>query len=621
MSQKQRQKRGRGKSPRPYEEVPNGSARPAARASTLAGPVVLGSVVTVGELAEAIGVSAVEVIKSLIRRGIMASINQQIDYETAAAVAAEFGVETEEHVPEVVQQASAAIEHQLREGAVDPEAQPRPPVVTIMGHVDHGKTKLLDAIRETNVAEGEAGGITQHIGAYQVEVQGRKITFLDTPGHEAFTAMRARGAQVTDIVVLVVAADDGVMPQTKEAIDHVRAAGVPLIVAINKIDLPQANPDRVKQELSENGVIIEEWGGDVPCVLVSARTGEGLKDLLDTILVLAEVQELKANPERPAVGTVIEAQLSSTRGPLATVLVQTGTLRVGDAVIVGDTYGRIKAMFNEWGQRVKEAGPSTPVEILGLASVPSAGDRLTVVKDEKFARETVAQRIREREAAALSEHRGVSLESVFGEITAGKVKELNVILKTDVQGSAEAVKQAIERLGTDEVRAKVIHAQTGMITESDVMLAVASRGVIIGFNTKVEPGARRLAEQEKVDIRLYNIIYQLTEDIDKALRGMLAPTYREVVTGHAEVRQVFKIGRKGQIAGCYVRDGAVTRSDRARVLRGGEVVAEGRIESLRRFQEDVREVQSGYECGIKVEGVDEFQEGDVLEFFHVEQAP
>ncbi len=613
--------------------TPRGETRPATRSeqgAPGAAPRVLEipHALTVKELGELMGVSPVEVIKELMKNGVMAAINQTIDFDTAAIVAHDLGFEPVEAKPHGEAAAVAEAVHETRAPlrAVieedDPaKLRPRPPVVTVMGHVDHGKTSLLDAIRKTNVTAQEAGGITQHIGAYQVETDGHRITFLDTPGHEAFTAMRARGAQVTDIVVLVVAADDGVMPQTKEAIDHVRAAGVPMIVAINKIDLPQANPDRVKQELSENGVIIEEWGGDVPCVLVSARTGEGLKDLLDTILVLAEVQELKANPDRPAVGTVIEAQLSSTRGPLATVLVQTGTLRVGDAVIVGDTYGRIKAMFNEWGQRVKEAGPSTPVEILGIESVPSAGDRLTVVKDEKFARETVAQRIREREAAALREHRGVSLESVFGEITAGKVKELNIILKTDVQGSAEAVKQAIERLGTDEVRAKVIHAQTGMITESDVMLAVASRGVIIGFNTKVEPGARRLAEQEKVDIRLYNIIYQLTEDIDKALRGMLAPTYREVVTGHAEVRQVFKVGRKGQIAGCYVRDGAVTRSDRVRVIRGGEVVAEGRIESLRRFQEDVREVQSGYECGIKVEGVDEFQEGDVLELFHVEQTP
>ena len=599
-----------------------------AEAAAPAAPRVLElpHVLTVKELGELMGVSPVDVIKELMKNGVMAAINQSIDFDTAAIVATDMGFEPVEARPHgeaaAVAEAAREVEAPLRtviEEEDPAKLRPRSPVVTIMGHVDHGKTSLLDAIRKTNVTAQEAGGITQHIGAYQVESDGHRVTFLDTPGHEAFTAMRARGAQVTDIVVLVVAADDGVMPQTKEAIDHVRAAGVPMVVAINKIDLPQANPDRVKQELSEHGVLIEEWGGDVPCVLVSARTGEGLQDLLDTILVVAEVQELKANPDRPAIGTVIEAELNRTRGPLATVLVQTGTLRAGDAVIVGDTCGRIKAMVNERGQRIREAGPATPVEILGLQSVPAAGDRLTVVKDEKTAREIVAQRIREREAAALREHRGVSLETVFGEITAGKVKELNIILKADVQGSAEAVRQAIERLGADEVRARVIHAQTGTITESDVMLAVASRGVIIGFNTRVEPGARRLADQEKVDIRLYNVIYQLTEDIDRALRGMLAPTYKEVVTAHAEVRQVFKVGRRGQIAGCYVRDGVVARSDSARVIRGGEVVARGRIESLRRFQEDVREVQTGYECGIKIEGVDEFQEGDVLEFFHTEQ--
>ncbi len=584
-------------------------------------------VLTVKELGELMGVSPVEVIKELMKNGVMASINQSIDFDTAAIVATDMGFEAVEAKPQGEAAAVAEVAHELEAPlrVVIEEDDPsklvsRPPVVTIMGHVDHGKTSLLDAIRKTNVTAQEAGGITQHIGAYQAETHGHHVTFLDTPGHEAFTAMRARGAQVTDIVVLVVAADDGVMPQTKEAIDHVRAAGVPLVVAINKIDLPQANPDRVKQELSEAGVIIEEWGGDTPCVQVSAKTGQGLDDLLETILVVAEVQELKANPERTAIGTVVEAELSSTRGPLATVLVQTGTLRAGDAVVVGETYGRIKAMINERGQRVREAAPSSPVEILGLQVPPAAGDRLAVVKDEKTAREIVTQHIREREALALRERGGLTLETLFGEISAGKVKELNVILKADVQGSVEAVRQAIERLGTNEVKARVIHAQTGTVTESDVMLAVASRGVIIGFNARVEPGAKRLAEQERVDIRLYNIIYQLTEDIEKALRGMLAPVYKEVVTAHAEVRQVFKVGRRGQIAGCYVRDGSVTRTDSARLLRDGQIAGEGKIDSLRRFQEDVREVQTGYECGIKIEGVEEFQEGDVLEFFRMEQA-
>jgi len=563
------------------------------------------------------GISPVEVIKELMKNGVMASINQVIDFDTAAIVAHDLGFEPEEAAaPEIATAERPGVEALAEdEGALEP----RPAVVTIMGHVDHGKTSLLDAIRKTNVTAQEAGGITQHIGAYQVMVDDHPITFLDTPGHEAFTAMRARGAQVTDVAVIVVAADDGVMPQTVEAINHARAANVPIIIAINKIDLAGANPDRVKQELAEQGVVIEEWGGDVPAVAVSARTGEGIPDLLATILVVAEVLELKANPNRPAVGAIVEAELSSTRGPLATVLVQAGTLRTGDVLVVGDTWGRVKAMFDERGRRIKEARPGEPAEILGLQSVPLAGDRVVCVPDEQTARATVLARVREKEAAALREQRRMSLDTLFGEISAGQVKELNIILKTDVQGSIEPIRTSLERLSSDQVKVHVIHSGSGTITESDVMLAVASKAIIIGFNSRLEPGARRLAESERVDVRLYSVIYELVEDVQKALKGMLEPVIKEVVTGHAEVRQVFKIGRRGQVAGSYVRDGAVTRGDLVRVLRGGEVVGEGRIDSLRRFQDDVREVQTGYECGIGIDGFDSFQEGDVLEVYRRER--
>ncbi len=576
-------------------------------------------VLTVKELGDLMGVSPVEVIKELMKNGVMASINQVIDFDTAAIVAHDMGFEPEEAAPaetaEVPASATGRPRIEEEEGAA---LQPRPPVVTVMGHVDHGKTSILDAIRETSVAPSEAGGITQHIGAYQVEVNGQRITFLDTPGHEAFTAMRARGAQVTDVAVLVVAADDGVMPQTEEAIDHARAAGVPIVVALNKIDLPDANLDRAKQQLSEHGLVLEEWGGDVICVPVSAKTKEGLRNLLENILVVAEMLELKANPERLAIGTVVEAELDNTRGPMATVLVETGTLRAGDVAVAGETWGRVKAMFNEVGKRIKAAGPGEPAEILGLQEVPRAGDIVGVVGDDRTARAMVVQRVREREAAALHEQRRVSLDTLFGEISAGKVRELNLILKTDVQGSIEPIRTSLERLSNDQVKVKIIHAVSGTITESDVMLAVASGGIVIGFNTRVETGARRLADAERVDIRLYGVIYTLVEDVELALKGLLEPVFKEVVVGQAEVRQIFQ-ARGVKVAGCHVREGAVTRGDLVHVLRGEEAIGQCRVGSLRRFQEDVREVRAGFECGIGLEGCEEFAEGDVLELYRRER--
>ncbi len=576
-------------------------------------------VLTVKELGDLMGMSAVDVIKELMKNGVMASINQSIDFETAAIVAHDLGFEPNEasaaeEEPSEAEGRKAPVEEE--EGAA---LQPRPPVVTVLGHVDHGKTSLLDAIRKTHVTEREAGGITQHIGAYQVKVNDQRITFLDTPGHEAFTAMRARGAQVTDLAVLVVAADDGVMPQTLEAIDHARAAEVPIVVAISKIDLADAKPDRVKQQLAEREVTIEEYGGDVICVPVSAKTEEGLQELLENILVAAEVLELRANPDRPALGTVIEAQMDHTRGPTATVLVEAGTLRVADVIVVGGTWGRVKAMFNERGRRIKAAGPGEPAAVLGLQDVAQAGEVFRVVPDEKTARQIIVQRLREKEAAALHVRPRVTLDTLFGEISAGKVKELNLILKTDVQGSIEPIRQALEKLTTDQVRVKVIHGASGSVTEADVMLAIASKGIIIGFNTRVEPGAQHLIELEGVDLRQHSVIYNVTEEVQKALQGMLEPTYKEVVTGHAEVRQVFQLRRRAQVAGCYVRDGAVTRNDLVRVLRGEEALSETKIASLRRFQDDVREVQTGFECGVGLEDFTDFQEGDVLEFYRLER--
>jgi len=564
---------------------------------------------TVRQLAELVGASPVEVIKNLMKNGVMAAINQVIGYETASVVARDMGFQAQEETA-----AEETVERAVIEEEDASLLKPRAAVVTIMGHVDHGKTKLLDAIRKTNVAAQEVGGITQHIGAYQVELHGQRITFIDTPGHEAFTAMRARGAQVTDIAVLVIAADDGVMPQTVEAIDHAKAAGVPIVVAINKMDLEDANPDRVKQQLSEHGLIIEEWGGDVICVPVSAKTQEGLEDLLENILLVAEVQELKANPQRPAVGTVIEAQLDSTRGPMATMLVQAGTLHVADVIVADETCGKVKAMFNERGQRLKTAGPATPVKVLGLSAVPHAGDAFTVVKNEQLARSLVTERQRQTAAASVRPPQAMTLESLYGEISTGKMKEVNIVLKADVQGTLDAVRTALERLSEEQVRVNIIHTATGIITESDVMLALASKGIVIGFNSRPDTGARRLAETEGVDIRYYEVIYSLIEDVTKAMQGMLEPVYVEVVEGRVEVRQVFRV-RGGKIAGGYVRDGAVTRGASARVLRQGEVIHTSRVASLRRFQEDVKEVQAGYECGVGIEGFQDFQEDDIIELY------
>jgi translation initiation factor IF-2 len=580
--------------------------------------VSLPPALTVKELADSLNVTPIEVIKRLMTNGVMANQNQTIDYDTAAIIAVELGFDPEEQAAPEAAVAPAAIE---AEDIVDDPAslKPRAPVVTILGHVDHGKTSLLDAIRTTKVAAGEAGGITQHIGAYQVEVDGKPITFIDTPGHAAFTAMRARGAQVTDVAILVVAADDGVMPQTIEAINHALAAGVPIIVAINKIDVPGANPDRVKQQLTEHNIVVEEYGGDVVSVPVSAIRGDGIRDLLDSINLVAEIQELKANPDRPASAVVVEAELDPSRGPIATVLVQAGTLRQGDAVVVGETSGKIKAMFDELGNRVREAGPSTPVIVMGLVAVPEAGERIRAVADERLARTIVESRRRDREAGEQTEHAHVNLDTLFNEISAGKLKELIIILKADVRGSAEALKASLERLSNVEVKVKIIHSATGPVSDSDVMLAEASNGIIIAFNTKVDPSAKKRAEVSGVEIRSYNIIYQVLEDIEKALTGMLEPVYRTVIDGHAEVRQVFKSSRLGGIAGCFVTDGTLRRGSNVRVLRGGEEIARTRCEGLKRFTDDVREVQTGYECGVVLSNFDKWVEGDVIEFIHEER--
>jgi translation initiation factor IF-2 len=573
---------------------------------------------TVRELSEATSIGASEILKSLLKGGVMANINQQIDYDTAALICADFGIETTEYVSETMAGVVENIKDVLSAETAD-QLQTRPPVVTIMGHVDHGKTKLLDAIRQTRVAEGEAGGITQHVGAYQVEVHGRKITFLDTPGHEAFTAMRARGAQVTDIVVLVVAADDGVMPQTVEAISHVKAAGVPMIVAINKIDTLEANPDMVRQQLASNNVIVESYGGDVPCVEVSARQRINIDGLLEMILLVSDLQEFKANPDTTAVGTVVEAEMDRQRGPIATVLIQNGTLRLDDNVLVGHGTGTVRAMFNDTGKRLRFAEPATPVLILGLNEVPQAGDILQVMDDIQIAREVAVQRQRQIRIDAMSNLRSVSLDGLFANIQQGKIKELNLIIKVDVQGSIGAIEHALGQLNTTEVQIKIIHRGTGTITESDVNLAIASRAIIIGFNARPDPAARRAAELHGIDIRFYNIIYNLVEEMKKAMIGMLDPEYREVIEGYAEVRNTFRLPSREVVAGLFVTDGKITRQLSVRVLRSGVVMHDGRINSLRRFKEDVREVASGYECGIVVEGFNEIQNSDNMEFYRKER--
>jgi len=576
----------------------------------------------VRQLAELLPISAIDIIKRLMKNGIMANINQVIDYETAAAIATDIGYEVRLK-PQTTRKSANVIGEIKRQQLQSEEIsglQPRPPVVTIMGHVDHGKTRLLDAIRQTNVMATEVGGITQHIGAYQVEVNGQKITFLDTPGHEAFTAMRARGAQVTDITILVVAADDGVMPQTLEAIDHARAAGVPIMVAINKIDKPEANPELVKQQLADAGLLIEEWGGDTVCVLTSAKEKKGISELLENLLVVAEMENLRANPSQPAVGVAIEANLDKTKGPLATVLVHDGTLRLGDTVVISTTWGRVKAMFNDMGKRVRKAGPATPVELLGLNSVPQVGDTLTTVAGEHQAQALIQKRQLEAQRESSLTPKSVSLDNLFDQISAGQVKELNVILKADVQGSIEPIRSSLEQLGAEAVKVRVIHSGSGNITKSDVMLAIASKGLIIGFNVDSEPGARRLAEVEGVGIRHYNIIYNLVDDVDKALKGMLEPSYVEVIDGRAEVRDIFPAGRKEKAAGVHVTEGKATRGVSTRLRRGEQVVVESVVSSLRRFKDNVKEVSAGYECGVVIEDFNEFQVGDILEFFRREKA-
>jgi translation initiation factor IF-2 len=590
---------------------------------TAAEPVNRGAVeiphsITVKDLAELFGVNPADVIRELIKSGIFATINQLIDRDTASLVAGELGFEVSESAaPQEIEAKNGkeaptpqATKEVLFEEDDESLLQPRPPIVTVMGHVDHGKTSLLDEIRTTTVASGERGGITQHIGASEIDKDGRRVVFLDTPGHEAFTAMRARGAKVTDIAVLVVAADDGVMPQTLEAIDHAKAAKVPIVVAVNKIDKPEANADRVKTELSEHGVVIEEYGGDTPLVPVSAKTGAGLTDLLDTILIVADVQELKANPKRAAVGTVVEAELDKGRGPVATVLVQTGTLKVGDIVVVGDTYGRVRALENSRGARITKAGPSSPAVILGLGEVPAAGDILRVVADERAAR----QMIEMRRAGAAPEQTGrATLEDLYRQIQAGQTKELRIILKADVQGSLGAISHALEQIQNDEVRINILHEGTGDITDNDILLASASNAIVVGFNTKVDPQARRTAEAEGVDVRLYDIIYQLTDEMRAALSGLLEPVEVEVVEGRAEVRQIFKSGRT-VICGSYVTEGRIVRGG-ARLYRGGKLIITDKIESLRRFRDDVREVQTGYECGIGLADYNDAEVGDIIECF------
>ena len=612
--------------PRPPRRNRETSSAETATLPRPSGPVEVGSSVVVQDLASALGVSTAAVISELIRNGIFATINQSIDYDTASLVAAEMGYELVEKgaagrdatAPELV--APGASEDGVRItpwGEDDPaNLVTRAPIVTIMGHVDHGKTSLLDAIRDTAVASRESGGITQHIGASEAVHGDRRIVFLDTPGHEAFTAMRARGAQVTDIAVIVVAADDGVMPQTREAIDHVRAARVPLIIAINKIDKPDANPDRVKQELADMGVLIEEYGGDIPAVAVSAKQRIGLDDLMDVIGLVAELQDLKANPDREAYGTIIESKVDKGRGNVATVLVQTGTLKVGDIVTVGKTFGRVRALQNAAGRRVKTAEPATAVEILGLQDLPEAGDLLRVVSDEKAARD--AAEVVERHAAGTG---AASLEDISAQIQASETKELRVILKTDVQGSLGAIRHALDGLSTTETRINILSEGAGDINESDVLLAAASGAVVVGFNTKLDPSAERAVEASGVDVRLYEVIYKLTDDIALALQGLLTPKQIEQIEGHAEVRQLIKAGKAGTIAGSSVLDGRIVRGAQARLMRGGQLIVESRIDSLRRFKDDVREVATGFECGIGLAGSPEFAEGDIIECFQMVTEP
>ena len=576
--------------------------------------VMIPDEIGVGELASRMKKTGAEVVKTLMKMGVMASLSEIIDYDTAALVAMELGCKVEKEV-------IVTIEERLIDDREDTaeELQPRSPVVVVMGHVDHGKTSLLDAIRNTNVASGEAGGITQHIGAYTVQINGNPITFLDTPGHAAFTSMRARGAMCTDIAILVVAADDGIMPQTVEAINHAKAANIPIIVAINKMDKHGANPDRIKQQLTEYDLVPEEWGGETVICPISAKTGQGIDELLEMVILTAEVQELKANPNRLAKGVVIEARLDKARGPVATLLVQNGTLKQGDVIIAGTAVGRVRVMTDDKGRTVKTAGPSKPVEITGLAEVPGAGDIFNAVEDERMARQLVEQRKEDLKAAANKTKGKVTLEDLFAQIQEGEMKELNIIVKADVQGSAEAVKASLEKISNEEVRVKVIHAGVGAISENDVLLASTSNAIIVGFNVRPDPVAAASAARAKVDMRMYRVIYDAINEIQDAMKGMLAPKYKEVIIGHAEVRQTYKVSAIGTIAGCYVKDGKITRDAQVRVLRDNIVIHEGQLGSLQRFKDSVKEVAANYECGMSIEKFNDIKEGDIFECFVMEQ--
>ena len=581
------------------------------------GVIQIGAKVTVKELAEKLEKSSSEIVMKLMNLKIMATINQEIDFDIASAIAEDYDIIAEQ------EQEINILEEAFKEDDDDPaDLKERPPVVVVMGHVDHGKTSLLDAIRHSRVTEKEAGGITQHIGAYTVSIDNKPIIFLDTPGHEAFTAMRMRGAQVTDIAILVVAADDGVMPQTIEAINHAKAANVDIIVAINKTDKPSANLDRVKQELVEYGLVAEDWGGDTICVPVSAVTKAGIDQLLEMIILVSEMKELKANPNKRARGTIIEAQLDKGRGPVATVLVQDGTLKVGDPIIAGSSYGRIRAMMNDKGQKVKKAGPSVPVEILGLSEVPQAGDMFYVAKNERQARQVAESVVAKgREDMIKETPQKVSLDDLFNQIQSGNVKELNIVIKADVQGSVEAIKMSLEKLSNEEVRIRTIHGGVGAITESDVMLASASNAIIIGFNVRPESSAKAVADAQKVDVRLYRVIYNAIEDITAAMKGMLDPVYQEKIIGHAEIRQLFKASGVGTIGGSYVTDGKLQRSAQVRIVRDGKVIYEGEFANLKRLKDDVKEVNSGYECGLSFIKFNDLKEGDIVEAFIMEQLP
>ena len=607
------QRRGKQKSAKRETEAERLN-RIAAERKAKAITITIPEEITVGEFALRLKATSAEVIKKLMMNGVFASINDTIDFDTAELIADEFHAKVEKEVV-------VTIEERIIDDSEDDEANlvPRAPVVVVMGHVDHGKTSILDAIRHANVTAGEAGGITQHIGAYRVMVDDREVTFLDTPGHAAFTTMRARGAMVTDIAVLVVAADDGIMPQTIEAINHAKAAGVSIIVAINKMDKPTANPDQVKQQLTEYELVPEEWGGDVPCIPVSARTKMGIDDLLEMITLVADMKELKANPDRAAKGTVIEARLDKGRGPVATVLVQNGTLRIGDIVVAGTTVGRIRAMMNERGERVAEAGPSVPVEITGLNEVPVGGDTLNAVSDERLARELVEQRVTEQKEEMFNSQTKVTLDNLFDQMKMGEMKELKVIVKADVQGSVEAVRQSLEKLTNEEVRVHVIHGAVGAVSESDVMLANASNAIIVGFNVRPDAVAEENAKRDGVDMRMYRIIYDCIEEIESAMKGMLAPKYREVFLGKAECREVYKITNVGMVIGGHVTSGKIIRNAQVRLVRDGIIVADDKIASLRRFKDDVKEVADGYDCGITLERFSDIKQGDILEVYEMEE--